>query len=487
MSNVLTFEQPLEAAAVVNGVKEANPVATHSDGVPIIVNTALPKITNGISQVKHLPAEFYTPFFSDAANKRKPSPIRALFPLENTPGLISLLAGKPNASCFPFTSISFTARSPTDPSTETSLELDKNELAEALQYGPTGGEPSLVNWVFGLQEYSHGRKRGEGWRVSIGAGSQDLLYKAITAILSPGDTMLIESPAYAGVLPMFEHCEQIEVDTDSDGIDPASMRSILENWPVGKRKPKVLYTVPFGSNPTGFTTTLKRRKEILALAREHNFLIMEDDPYYYLYFGEAPRPASYFTLELEEPEVGRVLRFDSLSKVLSAGIRIGFASGPEPLLRAMDMHTAMANLQVAGLTQVMVSTLLNSWGYDTFKIHSQNVSAFYRKKRDIFERCMRQYLTGLAEWSRPEAGMFYWFKLLLGTEEEDSEVVIRTKAIERGVLALPGTVFMPNARKTGYVRASFSLLDEEEIEEAIQRLRDVILEARTTAGAEGKN
>ncbi|TFK49721.1 PLP-dependent transferase [Heliocybe sulcata] len=447
-----------------------------------MVTTAMPKITNGISAVKHLPAEFYAPFFSHAANKRKPSPIRALFPLEGTPGLISLLAGKPNASCFPFTSISFTARSPTDPSQQTNLELDKNELAAALQYGPTVGEPSLVNWVFGLQEYSHGRKRGEGWRVSIGAGSQDLLYKAITAILNPGDAMLIESPAYAGVLPMFEHCEQVEVDTDADGINPASLRSIMQNWPAGKPTPKVLYTVPFGSNPTGSTTTLERRKEILSLAREYNFLIMEDDPYYYLYFGEAARPPSYFTLELEEPEVGRVLRFDSLSKILSAGVRIGFATGPEPLLTAMDMHTAMANLQVSGLTQVMVSTLLNSWGYDTFKIHTLNVSNFYREKRDIFERYMRKYLTGLAEWSAPEAGMFYWFKLLLGGEEEDSETVIRTKAIERGVLALPGTVFMPNARKTGYVRASFSLLDEPEIEEAIRRLRDVILEERAAVG-----
>jgi tryptophan aminotransferase len=63
-----------------------------------------------------------------------------------------------------------------------------------------------------------------------------------------------------------------------------------------------------------------------------------DDPYFYLYYGKAPRYPSYFALELEEPEVGHVLRFDSLSKVLSAGIRIGFASGPEALLKAIDSH-----------------------------------------------------------------------------------------------------------------------------------------------------
>ena len=101
------------------------------------------------------------------------------------------------------------------------------------------------------------------------------------------------------------------------------------------------------------TATLQRRKEVLQLAREHNFIILEgayfflsltvswsdfhkDDPYFYLYYGQGPRYPSYFALELQEPEVGRVLRFDSLSKILSAGMRIGFASGPEPLLNAID-------------------------------------------------------------------------------------------------------------------------------------------------------
>lgn len=119
------------------------------------------------------------------------------------------------------------------------------------------------------------------------------------------------------------------------------------------------YYSQYGCNPTGMTASVKRRKEVLALSREHNFLILEglsctslyvastaddqrkcksDDPYYYLYYGTAPRPPSYFTLELEEPEVGRVLRFDSLSKILSAGLRIGFTSGPEPIVQAMDRH-----------------------------------------------------------------------------------------------------------------------------------------------------
>jgi hypothetical protein len=103
--------------------------------------------------------------------------VRGLLPLEATPGLISLLAGKPNASTFPFTSLSFTARSPFDPKHELKLNVDKSDLAKGLQYGDTNGLAGLCNWFVGLQELSHGRQKGEGWRVSIGSGSQDLIYK----------------------------------------------------------------------------------------------------------------------------------------------------------------------------------------------------------------------------------------------------------------------------------------------------------------------
>ena len=107
-----------------------------------------------------------------------PNPkVRSLYPLETTPGIISLLAGKPNPDTFPFTSFCFSARSPINPKEDTVLTIEGTELAQALQYGPTAGEKQLVNWIEGLQKFSHGRKENEGWRVSIGAGSQDLIFK----------------------------------------------------------------------------------------------------------------------------------------------------------------------------------------------------------------------------------------------------------------------------------------------------------------------
>jgi len=395
--------------------------------------------------------------------------------------MISLLAGKPNPDSFPLTSVSFTARSPEDSNIEGSYTITGAALDQALQYSDTAGLPQFLDWLTGLQGKFHGRQKGEGWRLSVGSGSQDVLYKAFHVLVNDGDPILIESPVYAGVIPIFQslHCELIEIPTDADGVSADALRQIMNTWPASKPKPKVFYTVPYGCNPTGMTASLERREEVLRIARAHNIIILEDDPYYYLYFGARSRPPSYFALEAQlGGVVGNVLRFDSFSKILSAGIRLGMVSGPEPIIRAIDMHTMTSNLQVSSLTQAIIHTLLTSWGYDGFKRHTERVSELYRARRDIFENAMKKHLGDLADWITPEAGMFFWFKLRLpsseNAEDGDSEALVRTKAFENGVLALPGTIFLPNGKKTAYVRASFSLLEEDQVNEALRRLAEVL-------------
>lgn len=153
--------------------------------------------------VRAFPSDFYTAILSRAARNRKPDAseylydlqrllskltydsrlpflVRAFLPLEHCPGIISMLAGQPNTSTFPITSLHFTARDPTSPSGEDlKIELSPSDLAAALQYGATAGVTELREWLQGLQQISHGRKKGEGWRLSIGAGSQDLLNKVM--------------------------------------------------------------------------------------------------------------------------------------------------------------------------------------------------------------------------------------------------------------------------------------------------------------------
>jgi kynurenine/2-aminoadipate aminotransferase len=129
----------------------------------------------------------------------------------------------------------------------------------------------------------------------------------------------------------------VEINSDGEGLNPESLQNALENWPAEKTFPKVLYTVPIGGNPTGSSTTLDRKKRIYALAQKFNLIILEDDPYYYLQFDE--KIPSYFSMDVD----GRVLRFDSLSKILSAGARLGWVSGPKALIDRIVLH-GMVNI-----------------------------------------------------------------------------------------------------------------------------------------------
>lgn len=125
----------------------------------------------------------------------------------------------------------------------------------------------------------------------------------------------------------------LDVELDSHGVIPSKLREQLDSWPADRRKPKVLYTVPVGGNPTGVSQTLERKKEIYRIAQDHNLLILEDDPYFYLQYGD--KIPSYLSMDVD----GRVLRFDSFSKILSSGLRVGWATGPPELINVMNLVT----------------------------------------------------------------------------------------------------------------------------------------------------
>ncbi|KAF5335920.1 hypothetical protein D9758_018327 [Tetrapyrgos nigripes] len=497
----------------------------------------------------------------------------------NTKCIRNQYAGKFQEEILPLISLNITARSPPNDTSlntpnEISVNIDRVALVAGLRNRNTSEITDLARWLRELQSRMHGRRAGEGWRICIGSGSRELIYRfralmlgqAVQAMVNHHnkthththrDSIFVESFVYKDIIPMFETiCNPIMVQTDGDGICAEYLRDILESckWTPENPKPKFLYTVPYGCNPTGITTTTERRKEVLKLAREHDFIILEDDPYYYLYYSEAPRPPSYFALEATEStekgqyEGGRVVRFDSLTKILSAGMPIGWASGPAHLLKLIERHpgfvcpyflrifhlvastsnlvsietlhgissgnipdvldvptfliatplrhfllwsppiglikalwlkdlvlsdvstTTSSNLQASSLAQVIAHALLKKWGNDGFDSHVRSASEFYRKKRDTFEDAMNKHLKELARWERPEAGMFFWFKLLI-PDSAVTKVEMRD-AVER----LPWAVFwQPENGNSRYVRASFSVPDEDEVNEGLEGLRHFIL------------
>lgn len=291
---------------------------------------------------------------SQVALLRPESPIRSLFPAELIPGMLSLLAGKPNAATFPIDEISIKLKAGAEEgrqigsssegsASSQSLAIRGKELEVALQYGSTPGLAPLVQWLKEWQSRVHGRPIVNAndsvqgglnpWTLNVGHGSQDFLNKVFNTLLNPGDSCLVERPVYAGVLPNLIALQAniIPVEADEEGMTATSLRSTLVSWTSsGKTKnlpfPKFVLTTPTGANPSGTTASEQRKRDVLQVVRDFGILLVEDDPYALLSFqglddGPAEtrtRVRTYFSLEKDEAETwgtGWVLRLDSFSKV----------------------------------------------------------------------------------------------------------------------------------------------------------------------------
>src|SRR5216683_3799385 len=201
------------STSISRGIEESGVSASNNDACPgsaiLEVCHGFPAVCSPVAralpssqptpEINVLPVSTYASFLSQVAKARKPSPsasahhispppdalnlcpypihaVRGLYPLEQTPGVISLLAGKPNAALFPFTGVQFTIPFP-DGSEQMLLTVDNDLLSMGLQYAPTNGIPPMVEWLTEFQEQEHGRRSREGWRISVTAGSQDGIYK----------------------------------------------------------------------------------------------------------------------------------------------------------------------------------------------------------------------------------------------------------------------------------------------------------------------
>lgn len=404
---------------------------------------------------------------------RKPSAIRMLTELQqrSPPTMISLAGGAPNPNTFPFLSASFRLK---DGQT---LDFDEALMKRALQYSASNGIPELLTWMKKLQKDLHNPP--SPMDMCVTTGSQEGLCKVFEMLVNPGDNVLLDAPTYSGTLAALHPlgCNLINVSSDQHGMIPAALKEVLSRWDPsevhkpGSTAPKILYTIPNGGNPTGASMTTQRKQEVYELARQYDMLIIEDDPYYFLQF-EKPWAPTFLSMDVD----GRILRTDSFSKILSSGLRIGFVTGPKPLVDRVVLHIQASTMHTSTFTQLMVSQLLHSWGQDGFLRHIDGVIEFYRKQRNAMISSADKWLKDVAEWHAPSAGMFLWIKL---KGIADTQQLIMEKALEKEVLLVPGGVFMINSSDPcPYVRAAFSLSTPEQIDEAFRRLSSLIKEAK---------
>ena len=385
--------------------------------------------------------------------------------------MIPLSGGFPNAATFPFKKITI------DTTDNKQFILEGAKLQSALQYLPTPGLPALVQWLKELQTQTHGPPCPTDLVVT--SGSQDGLCKSIEMLMEPGSPVIVEEFIYAGTLTILNpYCpEYLVVKSDASGMIPDSLRAVLAARAAnsGLSQPKVIYINPTGANPTGTVLSASRRQEIYNIASEYNMIILEDDPYYFLQYLP-DRPPSFLSLDTE----GRVLRFDSFSKVLSSGIRLGFVTGPPPLIERINLHMQASVLHASSLSQVIAYELLSQWGIQGFMEHVDYIENFYRRRRDIMTQAAENHLTGICHWSVPDGGMFLWLQV---PQIKDTWDMLMKKGLERNIMLLPGKGFMPPPAANGdnavqqnssYMRAAFSVASEEKFDIAFERLAQLI-------------
>lgn len=414
---------------------------------------------------------------SARAKRRRPSAIRSLQPLLREPGMISLGGGMPNPALFPIKGLSFSMQD------NQVVELPTRLVEEALQYSATSGLPELLGRLRNVQASEHSPPAD--FSMSMGNGSQDLLAKAFDCVLNEGDAVLLENPTYSGALSAMAPLDlkYVCVETDGGGLVPEHLRNVLSAWDPAERgpRPRVLYTIPTGSNPSGVSLSENRRDELYSICREYDVLILEDDPYYYLQLGRRRR-RSLLSRDVD----GRVLRFDSFSKVLSAGMRCGVLTGPSVLVEKINLDMQACLLHPSGLSQAFMLQLFRHWGVGEDGAASplggletlmNSINDFYCSQLAAFEAAAAKHdLRGLGvTWQTPDAGMFVWLRC---AGVEDTGPMILEEAREAKFLMVPGSAFIPHNPPSSHVRAAYSTATPEEIDTALGRFAHLLRQRR---------
>jgi 2-aminoadipate transaminase len=393
----------------------------------------------------------YSHFFSRDAAAFRPSAIRAFAKLINDPNIISFAGGVPNPETFPAEALAGIAE-----------RVIRESRAVSLQYGPTRGLPRLCESIARLSG-----TRGIACTaddVVVTTGSQQALDLIAHTLLDPGDVVAVELPTYIGGAASFfaRSAELVGVQQDDDGLVPDSLREL-----VSRRRIKLLYTIPNFQNPSGRLMTQERRAEILAIAEEHDFLIIEDDPYGELLYVEGADTTAMKSRDAN----GRVLYLGSFSKVLAPGLRCGWMIGSRELLDRIEIAKQAADLCSGTLDQSIVDAFIAAGELEP---QIQKVRAFYRGKRAVLIEGLERHFTGSAEWTAAVGGLFTF--VTLHDASVDTAALV-SEAVAGGVAYIPGGPFFVDGSGRNTMRLTFAKESDERLATGIERLARIILRA----------
>lgn len=377
------------------------------------------------------------------------SEVRALFAVASRPEVVSLAGGMPFVSALPENLV-----------TESMDRVMRDQGPTALQYGSGQGVPALREQILEVMALEGIRASADD--VVVTTGSQHALELFSKIFLDPGDVVLAEGPSYVTAMVIF-NSYQAEVDhvpMDEHGLIPEALRQHIARLKASGRTIKFLYTVPTFHNPAGVTLSWERRLEILEIANQNDILVLEDNPYGLLYFGERP-PAAMRSVDGDG-----VVYLGTFSKTLAPGFRVGWALAPHAIREKLILANEAAILCPSSYTQLVVSEYLRNADWkaqiDTFR-------GVYRTRKETMIQALAEHLPDLS-WTDPNGGFYIWLTL---PPVLDSKAML-PRAVKELVAYTPGSAFFADGSGRGNIRLSFCYPTPENIRIGIRRLATVI-------------
>lgn len=370
------------------------------------------------------------------------SAIRELLKITQQPDVISFAGGLPAPELFPVREIE-----------EACQYLLRHEAKRALQYSTTEGHAPLREFLAeSMAKYGihHGPDN-----ILITTGSQQALDLIGKVFVDPGAQVLTGRPTYLGAIQAWRayQAQFVTVPLDDDGMCVDLVEDVVKETPV-----RYVYVLPNFHNPAGTTLTEERRRRLVEIARRHDLVLIEDDPYGALrYEGEDIVPIASLAPE-------RTIYLGTFSKTLTPGLRIGWVVGPRAILNRLVQAKQGADLHTSTFDQMIANDIAQR---GILKAHVRQLCRVYGERRDTMLDALTEFFPEGSSWTRPQGGLFLWAR----TPEAVDTLELLNVAVERKVAFVPGVNFYPHT-DGGHnaMRLNFSNAKPDMIVEGIRRL-----------------
>lgn len=296
------------------------------------------------------------------------------------------------------------------------------------------------------------------------AGNSQALDFVCTQFTRAGDTVFVEEPSYFLAFQVFrDHgLKVVGIPVDGNGMDIGRLEAEL-----ARVKPALVYTIPSYLNPGGQILSAARRQRLVELSQEHGFLIVADEVYQLLSYYEPPPPALGSIAE-QQGDDGTILSLGSFSKILAPGLRLGWIQTSHKLMeRMLDSGMLNSGGTFNHFTSHVVRHAIDLGLQDR---HLAWLRTVYRGRVEAMDRALHEHLGGLASWTRPQGGYFFWLELPPGTDTG----TMRGKAAECRTGFQPGSLFSSQGGLENCLRLSFAHYNEADIATGVERLASVL-------------